>query len=457
MGILDKLIIAIAGSQLHDTPHIRRWIEANGGKYSANVKKGVTHLIASKDAYRNAASKKATDPVQQATDMGIWIVSYDWFEDSLHAKRKLSAKKYTWEVIRKEKRKKKELKRMGPIIDGKKFRDGCEQARELTGSGTSKKARKPKPSKSFFFSTSTLSISSTPYVSAAEDLRRRKAEREVAQAAGSGVAEGQTGALIEIGDDLPDHASLVPKPAASTRPAPKKTKNPSPSSSMKARGTSVTGTKAKTGHWKANYHYYQDVTGFDYKIILVRSDFSTTGFARYHIGLLESHAKPHTYWTIVQYAPAAKLAPPAVDGHPEAARLLALVTKPAPVSDVPYTNTLCPANSTYATAYRAFRHAFRDLTLLSWEERFDKNSAIQKARAVRLGIEPFVYSKPPMGMPMGMLPQEGGLYQGDTTGLEVRGDIEDGYTRNDFNLPSLSAPLTKNGGIGAILHREAAD
>lgn len=50
--------------------------------------------------------------------MGIWVVSYDWLEDSLMSKRKLAERKYTWEVIRKERRKRKEYKKLGVRADG---------------------------------------------------------------------------------------------------------------------------------------------------------------------------------------------------------------------------------------------------------------------------------------------------------------------------------------------------
>ncbi|KAI4639795.1 hypothetical protein J4E93_009149 [Alternaria ventricosa] len=86
--------------------------------------------------------------------------------------------------------------------------------------------------------------------------------------------------------------------------------------------------------------------------------------------------------------------------HPEASRLLSIVTKPAPTPEAPYNGELCPRGSDFATASRSFRHAFRDLTLLSWEERFD-DKTMQKARAQLLNIEPFWYGKPKMGMPMG--------------------------------------------------------
>ena len=429
MGILDKLTIALVGTLPHDAKQMRSWIERNGGKYSAKITKSVTHLIASKEAYKQPA-----DAVQQATDLGIHIVSYDWFDDSLQGRRKLSAKKYTWAVLTKERRQKKELKRLGTLADGSKFRKGCEKIKELTGSGTSKKSAvvKPRKSKSFFFSTSTLVVPPTPFVSAKEDLLRRRAERESAP--------------IETIDDFTSPANRSPSSSVL---------NPKPiCSSLKKV------PQAKISHWKEDYHYYQDVTGFEYKIVLVRGGESS--MANYHIGLLESHTKPHVYWALVQYKPA-KVPPVNDDGshqhvqHPEATRLLSLVTKPTPVPELPYNGELCPRNSDFATASRSFRHAFRDLTLLSWEERFDTNKTLQKARAQHLNIEPFWYGKPKMGMPMGMLPQAMGLLTGEVSGLEVRGDIDDGYVRGASNLPSISAPLTTYGIIGGSIHHDAEE
>jgi len=56
--------------------------------------------------------------VQQAKNLDVFIVSYDWLEDSLMKKRRLKETKYTWEVLRKQRRTKKELKRLAPRGDG---------------------------------------------------------------------------------------------------------------------------------------------------------------------------------------------------------------------------------------------------------------------------------------------------------------------------------------------------
>ena len=49
--------------------------------------------------------------------MGAFIVSYDWLEDSLQAKRKLAENKYTWARISAEKKKSRERKKVAKAYD----------------------------------------------------------------------------------------------------------------------------------------------------------------------------------------------------------------------------------------------------------------------------------------------------------------------------------------------------
>ncbi|KGO72652.1 hypothetical protein PITC_056380 [Penicillium italicum] len=58
---------------------IPQWIRANGGQFSRDVNARVTHLIATKEAFKNHAA-----PVESAKRFGtVKIVVYDWLEDSL--------------------------------------------------------------------------------------------------------------------------------------------------------------------------------------------------------------------------------------------------------------------------------------------------------------------------------------------------------------------------------------
>ncbi|KAJ6167553.1 hypothetical protein N7497_000396 [Penicillium chrysogenum] len=58
---------------------IPQWIRANGGQFSREVSSRVTHLIATKEAFKTHAA-----PVESAKKIStIKIVSYDWLEDSL--------------------------------------------------------------------------------------------------------------------------------------------------------------------------------------------------------------------------------------------------------------------------------------------------------------------------------------------------------------------------------------
>jgi len=133
--------------------------------------------------------------------------------------------------------------------------------------------------------------------------------------------------------------------------------------------------------------------------------------------------------------------------HPEAARLQSVISNSVPSAYTPYKALICPLNSAFTNAFMAFRYAFRDLTLLNWEERFDHNKKIQKARAKELSLEPYVYSRPAPGMPDGRRPQ---INYTDAEG-ETGGK---GYTRNSFNLPGLDSSLGKEGLIGRELLRD---
>ncbi|CAI7626885.1 unnamed protein product [Penicillium palitans] len=58
---------------------IPQWIRANGGQFSRDVNPRITHLIATKEAFKSNAV-----PVQNAKKLSaVKIVSYDWLEDSL--------------------------------------------------------------------------------------------------------------------------------------------------------------------------------------------------------------------------------------------------------------------------------------------------------------------------------------------------------------------------------------
>jgi hypothetical protein len=140
--------------------------------------------------------------------------------------------------------------------------------------------------------------------------------------------------------------------------------------------------------------------------------------------------------------------------HTEPTRLRSLITPTIPSSATSYKTLVCPMNSPFASAWRAFRHTFRDLTLLSWEERFDNNKTIQKARAKALAVEPYLYSKPALGMPVGLRVQEAGLYQGRADETMIPCDAEDGYVRSEYGLPGVDEPLAVQGVIGAEIMRD---
>lgn len=146
MSVLKALFITAAGDVGPGKGYeqLRKWVEANGGRWSPRVVKGVTHLICSKDAYkkkveaglslcppfRTIATPNNVEIVQQAMQLGALIVSYDWLEDSLQRRRKLAESKYTWEVLRRQRKNRKALKRLAPEADSK-FRAWCWEVNRL--------------------------------------------------------------------------------------------------------------------------------------------------------------------------------------------------------------------------------------------------------------------------------------------------------------------------------------
>lgn len=486
MGVLNGLTIAVAGTLDYDNTQIKKWVEANGGRYAPSVSKHTTHLLASK-----AAWKDASDEVQKAVKHQAWVVTYDWLEDSLIKKRKLAEAKYSWEDKEQERRRSREVKKLGLLADAKRFRDGCEAASKATGKGTSqpraRAARRPRQSRSVLVGD----MADVPFVTAAETLRRKREAREkkAAEQAAKKTSQNASSSSAASAASATSHTlTLTPSPP----PPPPQAKN----------------------SLKDLYHYFLDATGFEYKILLARCDLPANTMQRYTLSILESHTKPNVYCTFIQYHPAgaaeaskesgggggciqavfdfnntfretginideetvadtvASPSPPSSSSkadqtqHPEATRLHSLTLPPPPSIYLPYKTLLTPLSTPFAPAFRAFRHAFRDLTLLAWEERFALPRPLYRLRAARHGIEPFVYVRPKLGLPTGLAAQEGGLFcgrvlvKGGGEGMEggevvVEEDrMDEGYVRPAFPfLPALSAPLG-GGVIGTAIKAE---
>ena len=115
---------------------IKQWIELNGGRYTVNVDRQTTHLVCSKERYKKPNPlgrvlhlQHHLGPVYSCVikislmhnsyDANIWkvkrakaaahvkIVTYDWLEDSLLAKRRKADKNYLLSRITKTTAKKK--------------------------------------------------------------------------------------------------------------------------------------------------------------------------------------------------------------------------------------------------------------------------------------------------------------------------------------------------------------
>lgn len=285
--------------------------------------------------------------------------------------------------------------------------------------------------------------------------------------------------LKAITDDTPKPLLFPPSlkytpPSSSSGPhLPRSSATPTP---IPATAVQLVETKPANPKLEDLYHIYLDAKGFEYKLILLRSNPYLNNFARYDLRMYESHTVPHVYCTVARYIPPAGAKPaaaspptaqtsahlpaqtatlsipstqPAQTLHPAAAHLHALITPPLPSPSTPYRTAIAPPNSDFHTAFRAFRHAFRDLTLLSWHERLDPD--LQRLRAQAFCIEPFVWRRPAEGLPTGFEPPA-------WAPLGEQADVQlEGYTRNAWGLPALDERLGTQGAIGGALFREAEE
>ncbi|KAK2871794.1 hypothetical protein FQN49_002818 [Arthroderma sp. PD_2] len=115
-----NVVISVTGEFGPKADKFKQWTEANGGKYSKEVDNGVTHLLATQEAF-----KKANSAVRAAKRIkGIKIVSSDWLEDSLLSKSRCPKREgpYLWARTAKNAKKKaaKERASKGSKSSGQK-------------------------------------------------------------------------------------------------------------------------------------------------------------------------------------------------------------------------------------------------------------------------------------------------------------------------------------------------
>ncbi|PGH11131.1 hypothetical protein AJ79_05078 [Helicocarpus griseus UAMH5409] len=95
MGKTFRSITAsLAGDFGPTAEKVKQWIEANGGRFFRSLDSNVTHLIATKDAFR-----KSNPIVRDAGKIrGLKIVKLEWLEDSLLSKSRRPKREteYLW-------------------------------------------------------------------------------------------------------------------------------------------------------------------------------------------------------------------------------------------------------------------------------------------------------------------------------------------------------------------------
>ncbi|KAF2014775.1 hypothetical protein BU24DRAFT_451724 [Aaosphaeria arxii CBS 175.79] len=454
MGCLKNLVITVAGNVGHRPEQLKKWVEANDGRWVPRVTKDTTHVICSKDEW-----KKATENVAMAQRFGVRIVSYDWLEDSLQRGRKLGEKKYLWTAISKQRKKQKQMKRLGKMNDTRQFKQGVQKAYDDTGSGTSSRFV-PCTQRSGFF------VSSLAELQAKREQREQHKDEQVqnpepvvnkeGEKDDDGLEKDQQNPTLESTSSTPP--PNTPSKSTITARTPSSTIKSSPSPSIPRQDLESTPPKpphsptsppattaldrdnantippsppspvppTNPNSLKDNYHIYVDPTSFPYDITLTRPNLFRNLHAHYTLRLFESNTKPHTYTTVARYRP------PTTDAWPSANNLINTpgipgITYPPPSPPSPTTSTtpqapflhtipqtptphlwkkaLCPLNTPHEHAFRAFRTAFHTLTLLRWEERVSPAvEALQHARARVLNLEPFFYRRPAPPASCGLLP-----------------------------------------------------
>ncbi|KAK1832308.1 hypothetical protein QBC39DRAFT_281480, partial [Podospora conica] len=104
--IFKDLVIAIAGpleGQWTDL-NVSRWVSQRAGRFAAQMSAAVTHLVCSDEAF------KARGPRGISTDASTskcFLVTKDWLEDSINAKKRLSEEEFGVDKAEKQARRKK--------------------------------------------------------------------------------------------------------------------------------------------------------------------------------------------------------------------------------------------------------------------------------------------------------------------------------------------------------------
>ena len=335
-------------------------------------------------------------------------------------------------------------------------------------------------------------------IDAPEDARRKRSSKRKTDLQPTAMPPSARLASLTSTSTLPSSSpSTTLPPASSSALLPTPLLPPSTSSPAKPANVKL----------QDLYHIYLDPTGFEYKLLLVRQNPHLNTLARYDLRMYESHTVPHVYCTLVRYVPPvggeASIAMGVGSGGsggdgegtgsgsggggkggekggdcreggevgdddsattttttPSTSTIAHIqpgtpAPAPAPhahahtiLTPTPTTITLSPPSTPFHPSFATFRHAFRDLTLLAWHERFDTD--LQALRAKAFQIEPFVWRKPGFGQPLGVMPGEWAFGGHGGSQWEY---VEEGYVRNRWGLPGLEVRLG-GGMVGLGVKRE---
>ncbi|KAF2084620.1 hypothetical protein K490DRAFT_68554 [Saccharata proteae CBS 121410] len=376
--------IAVAGSfgAGREPGAIKKWVEGAGGDFTQSITSETTHLICAEEHL-----KKSNKLVQEAIKHDVYIVSFDWLEDSLASRSHKREKPYLLNKAnsksrakakakpkQRAERKAKQRKTAKRLV--KEFDAGCRGAKEDLNSGRS-----------------------TPVPRARSMSSASEAEEQAQQKKATPPSTARA-ALAQL------RAAKVAKDAA--RLAEDKAKE----AAIARADLELPANSAE------NHHFYRDESGFVYNITLSRVNPAQNTNERYQLRIYESNANPHTYAMHVRY----------FDNTGKEANQLP-----------------CPIGTSYSVVFREFRRHFHRNCRVKWEERRKPRKEIEadleRERMAKVSMilargtdaaelpenlkqkhRPFVYLQPMDGLPKGSVIQDlEGLEMEDSRMVERKG------------------------------------
>ncbi|KAK3716027.1 hypothetical protein LTR37_006757 [Vermiconidia calcicola] len=247
---LAKCAIVISGTYKdYPAAKVSGWATNLGARVHSSVNANTTHVVVSKKAWeRKDAAVQTALKYNQDGPAEIYIVSFDWLEDSVTNRSKKKEGPYLWEKLDAAHSKAAKKAEKAEAVKGAKSAPGM--MHEVLQGGTE------------------------GYV---DERDRKKVERQIEE-------ERRVKKQME-------EEEKREKEEAKAREKRKKAE-------VYAKGAK----KARNEIFTENHHVYMDDEGFRYDIPITKVDPRNNRNERYHLTIYESNAEPHTYAMNCQFA-----------------------------------------------------------------------------------------------------------------------------------------------------------